>query len=722
MVGRYFKTVLIFIWVAVVFLPGKTFPQSCLDYRDYVHPTASMFMGEGSLTGMVGGGCFWGQYLLAASGWSGVRIIDVSDPSFPWIVSTATFPGFCKDVAVKGSTAYVVTEAHGMHIVDISNPATPILLETLYDHLNFESIEVAGDRAFFVDYYGLNIMDISNPVDPISQTGYMEAGIGEVLVEGNLLYMTSYGSLVILEISDPLYPLELSETVTVDSSHGLAKSGSYVYVAVDFSGLEVLDVSDPTNPFEVAVNGLPQSASDVEVVSDIAYVAVPYGGIFAFDITSPASPTYLWSLDFHGDAEAVFAKENILCLADGYQGIQLMDIDGPAASVLARKTTSDPLTGVACQGQYCYVAEGGLGMQVFDVSNPFTPLSVTLYTPGNPVSDVLVAGDLAFLAGSSVQIVDISDPAAPSPLGWYNRGNSGSDLFLDGDLLFVTDSHEWWIADVSDPTAPTHVGVDSTPGESTGIFVRGNLAYVTGWGSGFFIYDISDPTNPVIIGSTVADGYYVDVDVSGDLAYLVGPYGLGIVDIFDPTAPVLIQNVRMPGKPSKVKIDGAMAYVICPYSGVHLVDISDTAMAHLVGWIPTEDESSGVAISENHVFIADGDGGLAVALKMCPECSPVLDPVSLPVVHQLEGVFPNPFNPRTTIMFTLAEPGRVNLEVFDLAGRLVRLLESGYLDGRSHRMTWDGRDNGGRAVASAPYIVRLQAGGMEEYEKILLLR
>lgn len=84
--------------------------------------------------------------------------------------------------------------------------------------------------------------------------------------------------------------------------------------------------------------------------------------------------------------------------------------------------------------------------------------------------------------------------------------------------------------------------------------------------------------------------------------------------------------------------------------------------------------------------------------------------------------FPNPFNPLTTISFSLAEPGRVVLRIFDVAGRPVRTLVDGWRDAQRYEVTWDGRDDTGRVVASGVYLYQLVAPGCAETKKMVLLR
>jgi subtilisin-like proprotein convertase family protein len=83
---------------------------------------------------------------------------------------------------------------------------------------------------------------------------------------------------------------------------------------------------------------------------------------------------------------------------------------------------------------------------------------------------------------------------------------------------------------------------------------------------------------------------------------------------------------------------------------------------------------------------------------------------------------PNPFNPRTQIIFELPRPARVDLGVYDLAGRRVATLLEDWLPAGRHQAPWDGRNQQGQPVASAIYLCRLRADGQHAFHKMLLLR
>jgi len=83
---------------------------------------------------------------------------------------------------------------------------------------------------------------------------------------------------------------------------------------------------------------------------------------------------------------------------------------------------------------------------------------------------------------------------------------------------------------------------------------------------------------------------------------------------------------------------------------------------------------------------------------------------------------PNPFNPKTTIHFELAESRPVLLIIYSVDGRKVRVLIDGRIERGAHQVEWNGRDDKGRAMPSGTYFYRLQAGHYLEMRKMQLIR
>lgn len=84
--------------------------------------------------------------------------------------------------------------------------------------------------------------------------------------------------------------------------------------------------------------------------------------------------------------------------------------------------------------------------------------------------------------------------------------------------------------------------------------------------------------------------------------------------------------------------------------------------------------------------------------------------------------YPNPFNSDVVVPFRLDSAGRAELVVYDVLGQRVATLASTWFDAGSRRVTWDGRNAAGRAVASGVYVVRLRADGGQAVTRLLLLR
>jgi hypothetical protein len=88
----------------------------------------------------------------------------------------------------------------------------------------------------------------------------------------------------------------------------------------------------------------------------------------------------------------------------------------------------------------------------------------------------------------------------------------------------------------------------------------------------------------------------------------------------------------------------------------------------------------------------------------------------------LSAIYPNPFNPRTTIGYELAEATAVKLAIYDLRGMQVRVLEAGNRPSGRHQAIWDGQDDRGRAVPTGTYFCRLSTAQGSQTRKLTLAR
>jgi hypothetical protein len=202
--------------------------------------------------------------------------------------------------------------------------------------------------------------------------------------------------------------------------------------------------------------------------------------------------------------------------------------------------------------------------------------------------------------------------------------------------------------------------------------VEGSYAYVADQGFGLQIFEISDPSNPAFAGSfDTPDGAY-DVFVAGSYAFVADWYsGLQIIDISDPSNPAFAGSFDTPGYARGVFLAGSLIYLADEFS---LLILRHTAVG-------IEDEPS------------------------------------VPAAFSLSPNYPNPFNARTTIEFSLPDELHVRLEAFDITGKKVATVVDNLMNAGHHQATWDAAGFG-----SGIYFIRLSAGNSVETRKTILLK
>jgi hypothetical protein len=98
------------------------------------------------------------------------------------------------------------------------------------------------------------------------------------------------------------------------------------------------------------------------------------------------------------------------------------------------------------------------------------------------------------------------------------------------------------------------------------------------------------------------------------------------------------------------------------------------------------------------------------------------DPGTPVVATELHGNFPNPFNPETTIRYSVKEASPVTIEIYNVKGQLVRTLVSEAKAAGNYNVTWNGRDNNGNAAASGVYFYKMNAGKYSSTKKMIMMK
>lgn len=127
-------------------------------------------------------------------------------------------------------------------------------------------------------------------------------------------------------------------------------------------------------------------------------------------------------------------------------------------------------------------------------------------------------------------------------------------------------------------------------------------------------------------------------------------------------------------------------------------------------WVRGRDEAGNWGNATAQEFTVNGSGASGVGSG------------ALPTVWALEQNSPNPFNPTTTIRFSLPAPGPVELTIYNIQGRKVKSLVSGPREAGYTSVIWDGRSDTGAPVASGIYFYALQSGNFRSMKKMVVAK
>ena len=273
-----------------------------------------------------------GNYAFLPSEYSGVLIVDLSDPWNPKMCTSFSTPGFAIRAAVDAPYLFVADMMKGLRIANIENIAFP--KEVGFYPPRIATIDVyAKDRyAFTLDTaFGMIVLDVKDPQNPSEISELKLAGeMSRIQTQGNLACVAAGSAGVhLIDISDPHSPKLLSTFPTTGEALTAQISGTKMCIATR-SSVQFADVSDPLSPKMLSsygkING-PLSACFTPDANQV-YVSAGNNGLILLDITDPLQPHEVTQLDISGivwDA-AVDINNEFLFAACYSDGIRVIDI------------------------------------------------------------------------------------------------------------------------------------------------------------------------------------------------------------------------------------------------------------------------------------------------------------------------------------------------------------------------------------------------------------
>ncbi|MFC1552692.1 T9SS type A sorting domain-containing protein, partial [Candidatus Latescibacterota bacterium] len=94
----------------------------------------------------------------------------------------------------------------------------------------------------------------------------------------------------------------------------------------------------------------------------------------------------------------------------------------------------------------------------------------------------------------------------------------------------------------------------------------------------------------------------------------------------------------------------------------------------------------------------------------------------VPREYMLFPCYPNPFNPTTTVSYSIPKTSKVTIKIYDILGRPVRTLLNETMDTGNHEIIWDAKDDSGRNVNAGVYLTEMISSGYRKVEKVMLVK
>lgn len=123
------------------------------------------------------------------------------------------------------------------------------------------------------------------------------------------------------------------------------------------------------------------------------------------------------------------------------------------------------------------------------------------------------------------------------------------------------------------------------------------------------------------------------------------------------------------------------------------------------------------------IVTSDDPDALQTNIPLMGSATPVSNNDNVnPVVTRLGSNYPNPFNPNTTLSYSLKERGEVKIDIYNVLGQKVRTLVNGVMNAGTHSVSWNGMDDNRRPVASGVYFYKMQSGTYTNTRKMILMK
>ncbi len=604
-----------------------------------------------------------GREYAIIDGFNGIYFVDLIDPANPTVADFIAGPSsIWRDIKVHENYVYAVTDGvsgAGLQIVDLSGlPASVSLVKTVDQYFTTaHNIFIDDGFAYVIGTSGgggMHVLDLADPVNPVQTAYYIGSGfIHDVFVWNDTVVACAADSYDLVDVTDKENPFKISESAPIP--------GIYAHSGWMTENKRYFYATDELNVTDIIVYDLQDRTT--------------------WEIVIPS-----WQLPNNTRVHNLFIKGNYAHISYYEAGYVILDISDPESPFLIGQYDTFPSNGgdfVGAWGCYPYLPSG-----LTLISDTQTGLYVFKFTPGDvpPTITNNFTDDFVLNTDPVTLSAKIIDNQQVTEVKLYYRVVSDSTT---GDWVMLNGENP--VNNVYEFEVPGQPHLTTTEYYYAAQDDSNNIVTLPLGGSG---------SNP--IGNTPPPMFFsYQVIIAGT------PVAKSFLPDFTDTTIVRFERIEF----SADVIDTSGLPITIRWYKNELLRKIGTDFLFTSGFSqpPTTDTVTAVATN----------GFKSIQRVWYINIEPVtsVDDENIIVDYSLKQNFPNPFNPSTTISYSLPAGQYVSLIVYNMLGQKAATLVDEFKNVGNYKITFSA-DN----LSTGVYIAHLKIGDFSKSIKMTLLK